>query len=221
MAKSYCQYCPLAHALDLVGERWALLVVRDLLPGPKRYTDLLEGLPGIGTNILAGRLRDLERAGVVAKRRLPPPAASTVYELTDYGRELDEVMHAFARWGARSLGPPQAADVLHPDWVLRAAQALFDAEAAREVRATYELRVGDQTVALEVDAGRLRGRSEGAAEPDLVLELEAAALFELVSGSLPPTEALGSGRVRIEGDPARLTEFVALFNLAPRPAVAA
>jgi DNA-binding HxlR family transcriptional regulator len=221
MAKSYSQYCPLAHALDLVGERWALLVVRDLLPGPKRYTDLLDGLPGLGTNILAGRLRDLERGGIVVKRRLPPPAASTVYELTEYGRELDEVMHSLARWGARSLGPPESGDALHPGWTLSACRGLFDGEAARGVRATYELRVAGETVSLVVEGGRLTAREGAAAEPDLVLEVDPTSLFELVSGSLAPVEALRGGRARIEGDPTRLDQFVSIFNLAPRSAVAA
>ena len=94
MAKRYDQYCPMAHALSLVGERWALLVVRELLKGPRRYTDLAAGLPGIGTNVLATRLRELEEAGVVQRRKLPPPAASTVYELTEYGAGLEEVLHA-------------------------------------------------------------------------------------------------------------------------------
>ena len=106
MSKHYDQYCPVAHALGLVGERWSLLIVRELLQGPKRYTDLGACLPGIGTNILAARLRDLEASGLVAKRTLPPPAASRVYELTDYGRQLKSVMRELALWGARSLGPP-------------------------------------------------------------------------------------------------------------------
>src|SRR5205085_2986853 len=118
MAKHYEQYCPVAHALDVVGDRWALLVVRELTQGPKRYTDLAEGLPGIGTNILAARLRDLEAAGIVMKRTLPPPAASRVYELTDYGLELKPVMRELALWGARSLGPPTAEDELFPGWLV-------------------------------------------------------------------------------------------------------
>src|SRR5256884_9375767 len=106
MAKHYDHYCPVAHALDVVGDRWALLVIRELMQGPKRYTDLADGLPGIGTNILAARLRDLERCGVIAKRTLPPPAASPVYELTDYGRELKSVMREVALWCTRTLWPP-------------------------------------------------------------------------------------------------------------------
>src|SRR5512144_1450508 len=117
MVKRYEQYCPMAHALDLVGDRWALLVVRELMHGPKRYTDLVEGLPGIGTNILAARLRDLERADIVARRTLPPPAASKVYELTAYGRELRPALRELALWGARSLGPPTPDAGLFEGWV--------------------------------------------------------------------------------------------------------
>ncbi len=108
MSKRYDQYCPVCHALGLVGERWALLIVRELLRGPKRYTDLVEGMPGIGTNILAARLKELEQGGILRKRKLPPPAASTVYELTEYGAELEEPLYALARWGARSLPPARA-----------------------------------------------------------------------------------------------------------------
>src|SRR5215218_3737751 len=103
MTKQFKQYCPLAHALGLVGERWALLVVRELLFGPRRYTDLLEGLPGIGTNVLAARLRELEAGGIVERRRLPPPAPATVYEVTDRGRALRPVLDELARWGLADL----------------------------------------------------------------------------------------------------------------------
>src|SRR5262249_46934385 len=130
--RRYDQYCPVCHALELVGERWALLVVRELLKGPKRYTDLLEGMPGVGTNILASRLRELEAGGILQKRRLPPPAASTVYELTDYGRELEEPLYALARWGARTLPPPVNED-FYPEWGLNAFPALLDPDAARGV----------------------------------------------------------------------------------------
>src|SRR5947209_19382190 len=118
MARRYDQYCPVAHALGVVGDRWALLVVRELMQGPKRYTDLADGLPGSGTNILAARLRDLEADGVVTKKTLPPPAASRVYELTDYGLELKPVMRELALWGARSLGPPTAEDELFMGWLV-------------------------------------------------------------------------------------------------------
>src|ERR671915_2625434 len=138
MRRSYQQYCAVAKALDVVGERWTLLILRDLVHlGPRRYTDLLHALPGIGTNLLAARLRALEEAGVVRRRRLPPPAASTVYELTEYGAGLDEAVYALARWGARSLGPPKEGDQLYPEWGVNALPALFNADAARGLTETY------------------------------------------------------------------------------------
>ena len=145
MAKHYDQYCPVAHALGVVGDRWALLLVRELLQGPKRYTDLAEGLPGIGTNILAARLRDLETAGVVTKKTLPPPAASRVYELTDYGLELKPVMRELALWGARSLGPPTPDDELFPGWLVCPVDMILGplAPAGR-----FEFRVGDEIASL-------------------------------------------------------------------------
>ena len=144
MAKHYGQYCPVAHALELVGERWSLLVVRELLGGPKRYTDLAGGLPGIGTNILANRLRELESAGVIEKRRLPPPAAATVYALTEYGEELREPLYALGRWGARSLGPPTARDNLAPGWLVNAVRATCTGGCVPD--RVYEVRVDDESV---------------------------------------------------------------------------
>src|SRR5919108_155572 len=129
--RKFDQYCPVAHALSLVGERWSLLIVRELLHGPERYTDLTHGLPGIGTNILAARLRELEACGIVQKRTLPPPAASSVYELTAYGADLKEALYALARWGVRTIGPPGPDDELYPEWGMNALAALFNAEAAR------------------------------------------------------------------------------------------
>src|SRR5918992_5412949 len=145
MARRYAQFCPVAHALELVGERWALLVVRELLNGPKRYTDLAAALPGIGTNILAGRLRDLEAGGIVQKRRLPPPAAAQVYELTPYGQELREPLYALARWGAKSLGPPASDDALTPGWLVNAVRAIC-VGGERVPSGEVELRVADDIV---------------------------------------------------------------------------
>jgi len=161
--KSYDQYCPVAHALDLVGERWSLLVVRELMRGPQRYTDLAEHLPGIGTNILAGRLRDLEAHGIVTKRRLPPPAASRVYELTDYGRELDAVMRELALWGARSLGPPKDHDEFFPGWLENAVRTVLGPIAPP---GRFEFRVGDEVASL-VDGVARPGSID---EPDVIVE---------------------------------------------------
>src|SRR5215217_5304446 len=145
MRKRYDQYCPIARALDLIGERWSLLVVRELMHGPKRYTDLVDHLPGIGTNILASRLRDLEACGIVAKRTLPPPAASRVYELTDYGRELKSVMRELALWGARSLGPPTDDAELFPGWLANAVDVVL---APLAPRGRFEFRCGDDVASL-------------------------------------------------------------------------
>src|SRR5215210_5165273 len=125
MAKHYEQYCPIAHALDLVGERWSLLIVRELLSGPKRYTDLSASLPGIGTNILASRLKDLEGCGIIEKRRLPPPTPAQVYELTPYGVGLKSVVRELALWGVRSLGAPEEDDELAPGWLESALDTVF------------------------------------------------------------------------------------------------
>ena len=165
-------YCPMAHALSLVGERWSLLIVRELLHGPRRYTDLANGLPGIGTNILAARLKDLETFGVVEKKKLPPPYASTVYELTPYGRELDEVLYALGRWGARSLGPPVFEEELYPEWGLNALPALFDPEAARDLDERYVLKIGDDAFTADVHDGRLRTEVGASSDRDLVVEMD-------------------------------------------------
>jgi DNA-binding HxlR family transcriptional regulator/putative sterol carrier protein len=218
--RCYGQYCPVAHSLDLVGERWALLIVRDLLHGPKRYTDLLASLGGISTNMLASRLRDLEEGDVVRKTRLPPPAASTVYELTEYGAELGEVLYALGRWGARSLGPPEPTDALPADWLQNAVRATFDPNAAGGVHATYELRAGDERALIRVDDGALTD-ADAESEPDLVVETDAPTLFRLVARELDPEAALAQGLVRVEGDRAALARFVSVFSLEPRaPALA-
>ena len=172
MRKRYDQYCPIAHALDLVGERWSLLVVRELMHGPKRYTDLAEHLPGIGTNILAARLRELEACGIVTKRTLPPPAASRVYELTDYGRALRPVMRELALWGARSVGPPTADDELFPGWLENAVDTVL-APIAPPGR--FEFRVGDEVASL-VDGEAKPGSIE---EPDVVVAGDPAAIYHM------------------------------------------
>lgn len=217
MSKRYDQYCPVCHALGLVGERWALLVVRELLQGPKRYTDLLEGMPGIGTNVLAARLRELEAGGVVHKRRLPPPAASTVYELTEYGKQLEEPLYALARWGARTLGPPGKGDELAHDWGLNAFAALLDREAARGVTETYVLRLPDETYSVQLEDGRLHVTAEAVDDPDLDAELTMETLYGLASGDLAPREAIDQALVRLSvGKPATLERFCSLFSFAPR-----
>jgi DNA-binding HxlR family transcriptional regulator len=200
MRKRYDQYCPVAHALDLVGERWALLVVRELMHGPKRYTDLAEHLPGIGTNILASRLRDLEECGIVTKRKLPPPAASRVYELTEYGRGLKRAMRELALWGAQSLGPPTDEDELFPGWLENAVDTVLGPVAPL---GRFEFRVGDEVAGL-VDAEACAGPIE---DPDVVVETDPQGLYWLF------VERRLDG-VKIEGDRSLLEQLIAA---APDP----
>jgi DNA-binding HxlR family transcriptional regulator len=198
--KRYDQYCPVAHALELIGERWALLIVRELIHGPKRYTDLAEHLPGIGTNILASRLRDLETCGIVAKRRLPPPAASRVYELTAYGRELRSVMRELALWGARSLGPPTDEDELFPGWLANAVDIVLGPVAPP---GRFEFRVRDEVASL-VDGEAQAGPIE---RPDVVVEGEPEGIYHLfVDRRLD--------RVNVEGNSSLLEQ---LIDAAPAP----
>jgi DNA-binding HxlR family transcriptional regulator len=221
VAKRFEQYCPVAHALSLVGERWALLVVRELLRGPKRYTDLAAGLPGIGTNVLATRLRELEAAGVVQRRKLPPPAASTVYELTEYGAGLEEVLHAVARWGARTLGLPRRDDDLDPAWGLSAFRALLYPERAEGVTETYVVRIDDDVFTVRLLDGHLRTELGAAVDADLDAGMDMQTFFALASGDLGADEAIEAGRVRLEGDPEALARFFRVFSFAPRVAAPA
>ena len=199
--RRYDQYCPVACTLSLVGERWALLVVRELLHGPKRYTDLLEHLPGIGTNILAARLKELEAGGIVAKRKLPPPAASTVYELTPTGRELRPVLYELARFGARLMGPPPL-DALEEGWLV---DALDLALSPISPRGSLAFRVGAEEASL-VDGVATPGIVE---EADVLVETDAIGFYHLVVNR----QAEG---VRIEGDATVLEQLLEAFTPASR-----
>jgi DNA-binding HxlR family transcriptional regulator len=219
--RKFDQYCPVAHALSLVGERWSLLIVRELLHGPKRYTDLAHGLPGIGTNILAARLKELESSGIVEKRTLPPPAASAVYELTEYGAELREAMYALARWGARTIGPPGPDDELYPEWGVNALPALFNPDAARGLTETYVLVVeGDAFTARIVD-GALDPGLGAAEDADVVVETDMETFFALASGELAAKDAVKSGRAKLQGDLEALERCFRVLSLAPRVTAAA
>jgi DNA-binding HxlR family transcriptional regulator len=205
--KTYHQYCPVAHALDQVGDRWELLIVRELMLGQRRYTDLAEALPGIGSNILATRLRDLEAAGVVRKTKLPPPWAVTVYELTERGRELDNVLRALAAWGAGTLGAPEAGDC----WSMYAVHVRFRPEAA--VDGTYEIRfVEGETISLQVKDRELVAMKLPAEDPDLVVEAPPEELHRVISGAVSARTAVSEGRVTLlAGSAAELELLAAMF----------
>ncbi len=200
--KRYNQYCPIACSLGLVGERWTLLVVRELMHGPKRYTDLVDQLPGIGTNILAARLKELESAGLVAKKKLPPPWASTVYELTVAGQELRPVLHELARWGARLMGPPPS-DALVEGWLVNALDLALS-PLCRGNKVAF--RVGDEEASL-VDCRAVPGIAD---DYDVLVETDASGFYHLfVDRKLEG--------VRIEGDAAALEPLLEGFSPSPIP----
>ncbi len=214
--RTYDDGCAAAHALDLVGERWSLLVVRELLLGPKRFTDLRAGLPHASPNVLAQRLRGLEEAGIVRRRRLPPPAASKIYELTDWGEELEPVIIRLGRWGARS--PLRADDApLGVDSLILSLRTMFDPGAAEGLEASYELRMGEDRFRAEVTGGSFEVERGSAERADATIEADSATLAELVYQDRPLADALRSGDVKIEGDEAAVKRLLTLFPL-PEPA---
>ena len=217
--RTYDDGCAAAHALDLVGERWALLVVRELLLGPKRFTDLRTGLPHASPNVLAQRLRELERAGVVRRRKLPPPAASRVYELTDWGLDLEPVIVRLGRWGARSPSKPRDA-ALGVDSLILSFRTMFDPRAADGLSASYELRLGEDRFRAEVADGHFEVVRGVAERPDAIIETDSNTLAALVYDDRQLAEALRSGDLKIEGDESAIERFLGLFPL-PDPAMPA
>jgi DNA-binding HxlR family transcriptional regulator len=207
--RSYGQQCGIAHALDLVGERWALLVVRDLILGPKRFTDLRASLPGIATNVLTQRLKQLEQNGIVCRRVLPPPAASTVYELTEYGREVESALLAFGRWGARSLPERTPDRTSRSEWFGVALKAYFRPEAARGLHTTIAMRFEDGSVAVRIDDGDLAVTTAETDAADLTLTaLDAGPVAAFLAGRPVPKESLSP-----QGDLALLERLPAIFPL--------
>lgn len=214
--RTYGDRCGVARALDLVGERWALLVVRELLFGPKRFTDLRTGLPHASPNVLAQRLRELEDAGLVARRRLPPPAASHVYELTPRGAELESILIALGRFGSTTPTPP--ADVpMSVDSHLLALRTLFDPAAAAGFTATLELRLGEDRVRADVADGRLDVARGEAPAADVIIETDAPTLLALIRGRRTLGAAERAGDVAVGGDEVRAARFLTLFSM-PTPA---
>ncbi|MEV8637280.1 winged helix-turn-helix transcriptional regulator [Streptosporangium sp. NPDC051023] len=212
--RSYNDPCGIARGLDVIGERWALLVVRELLLGPKRFTQLRLGLHGASQNVLSQRLRELEQAGVVRRRKLGPPAAAWVYELTEWGRDLEPLLMALGRWGSRI--PVTSETELGLDALILALRTMFDPRAAQGLRATYDLRIGDDRFLAEVADGRLdivRGDPGGRA--DAVVETDVTTLREIVFGGLPLADAVGSGALKIGGDRQAVERLTGLFPLLP------
>jgi DNA-binding HxlR family transcriptional regulator/putative sterol carrier protein len=215
--RTYGDGCAIARALDLVGERWALLVVRELLLGPKRYTDLRRGLPNASPNVLSQRLGELERAGVVRRRKLPPPAGSRVYELTDWGRELEETVMALGRWAARSSTPPSDAPIVSADSIILALRARFDPGATHALHASYELRLGEDSFQIEVADDQIEVARGAARQADATIDTDPDTLNAVLWKGRQLTDAQRSGKMTIEGDKAAVKRFVRLFPM-PEPA---
>jgi DNA-binding HxlR family transcriptional regulator len=210
--RSYDDPCGVARALDMVGERWALLVVRELLLGPKRFTDLRLGLPTASQNVLSHRLRELEQAGVVRRRKLGPPASTWVYELTEHGYDLEPALLQFARWGSRL--PMTASAELSVDALILALKTTFDPRIDGELRAIYELRLGEDHFRAEVADGRIELVRGSEDQPDATIETGVATFRSLVFGGRPLADALHCGDLTLEGDHHAVARLLRLF---PRP----
>lgn len=203
--RDYFDGCGAAHALDLVGERWALLVVRELVLGPKRFTDLRAGLPHASPNVLSQRLRELEDAGVLRRRRLPPPAASAVYELTEWGQELEPVLQALGRWAARSL---PAADSIKVDSLVLSLRTLFVPERAADADVTLALVLDEQPFRVHLAHGELdieRGENPHA---DVTVRCSPTTLAGVVHLGMPVADAVSQGLLVLTGDATALERLV-------------
>jgi DNA-binding HxlR family transcriptional regulator/putative sterol carrier protein len=214
--RTYGDRCGVARALDVVGERWALLVVRELLLGPKRFTDLRAGLPNLGPDVLSQRLRDLEASGIVRRDELPPPAGARVYELTDRGRELEPVVLALGAWGSRAPFPSDDAR-LGVDSAVLALKTLFDSAAAGSVDEEIELRLDGERFRARVANGAFEVARGAAENPKAVIDADPGTLARVLWHGRRVTAALRTGDLKIDGDRAAARRFLALFP-APEPA---
>lgn len=215
--RTYGDGCAIAHGLDLVGERWALLVVRELLLGPKRFTDLKRGLPNASPNVISERLRQLEQAGVVRRDKLPPPASSRVYELTEWGRGLEDVVVSLGHWASRS--PSRLPDApIGADSTVLALRSRFDPDAAEGLQARYELRLGEDRFRAEIAGGRFGIVRGSARAPDATIESDPATLATVLWHGRRLRDAQRAGRITITGSEEAAERFLAMF---PLPAGAA
>ncbi|UGT43489.1 helix-turn-helix transcriptional regulator [Nocardia yamanashiensis] len=215
MAKrSYNQYCGIAVALDLLGERWSLLVLRNLLLGPKRFKDLLDGLPGIGTGLLSQRLKELDAAGLITRTTLPPPAASTVYHLTPAGESLRPMFLELSRWGLARLGDPAPGQHVDAELVALAMEARFDHDAAGDdADGVYELRVEGQVFRLSITHGSFEIRAGAAESPRAAITTDLATLAALNNGTSSLANALETQAVTVSGDTGALPSLAHAFGI--------
>ena len=211
--RTYQDPCGIARGLDVVGERWALLVVRELLLGPKRFIDLRAGLPHVGPDVLAQRLRELEQSGVVRRDKLPPPAGARVYELTEWGQELEPVVLGLGRWGSQAPFPPGHGHLGADSFVL-ALKTLFDpARVDGAAETTYALRLGEHAFEARVHDGRFEVRRGAARNPDATISSDPGTLEDVLWRGRSLPEALGSKAITLDGDRRAAERFLALFPL--------
>ena len=212
--RSYSEYCSVAKALDVVGDRWTLLIIRELLTqGPCRYTDLKRGLPGIATNLLSERLRDLESAGLISREDAPPPVATTLFRLTDAGAELETAVRALGEWGIRYMAEPAEGDEFRSHWFSFPVSLFLHDRMPAGPPLAIELRTADRPAVIEVSGGSVRTRLGTVSAPDLVLQGQPQLILGLIAAALTPSQAEDLG-LRIEGD------VSVLLRLQPEPATA-
>lgn len=217
--RTYNQYCATARTLDLVGERWTLLLIRELLTGPKRFSDLQTGLRGLGTGLLAARLKHLEREGLAHKITLPPPARTPAYALTEAGEELGPAIMALARWGMKwAMGEPRPDETFHPGWAVLGLRSCFDPAAAAGLRAVYEFHIDDEVFHARIDDGTIETVHGPAQYPDATITISEAEFLRLIGESRMFTEAVDTGAARATGDPDALHRLAGVFRLPPRRA---
>jgi len=208
----YQQYCGAARALDIVGDRWTLLIVRELMPGPRRFTDLIDGLPGISRNLLTERLRTLERDGVIARHELPPPAARQVYELTEDGRDLAAAMVPLVAWGARRLGARKPSESFRAHWAALAMATFADREAAKGVSETYQYLVGRTAFHFIVKAGSIQLHYGRAQNPAVTLTTDEETWADVASGKTTASSAAAVGALKLAGDPRAAKRLARIFS---------
>jgi DNA-binding HxlR family transcriptional regulator len=212
VSRGYKQFCGLARALDLIGGRWALLIVRDLLTGAKRFSELQEGLPGVPTNVLTSRLRELEDTGIVTRRAHERPGGGVVYELTDFGRELEQPILRLGFWGARAMGPKTEGDYISTDSLALALRGSFRPEHADGPPRLYEFWIEGKPLRARVDTGKVTVPSDSTDDPDLVIEAEADVLAPLLAGEMSLDAARKTGGLNLKGTRAEAARMLEMFR---------
>jgi DNA-binding HxlR family transcriptional regulator/putative sterol carrier protein len=208
----YHQYCALARALDVAGDRWTLLIVRELAPGPRRFTDLLDGLPGVSRNLLTERLRDLERDGIVTRQDLPPPAARQVYDLTDDGRDLAAAIGPLIAWGARHMSDREPTDSFHPRWAAVGMSVLADRDAANGVRETYQFVIDRWAFHFVIDDGTIHLQDGWADDPAVTWTTDEETWSQIASGALTTSAAVDIGALTVQGDSKAANRLRKIFS---------